>query len=109
MQSTRSHEIDNSSARVSEIQIVPVRPKDGVVGFASFVLNDSLYLGSIAIMTRPGGGYRLLYPTKRVIDSSISIFHPISRTFAGVIQDAVIGKFEGVMNEVHDEDFEPFK
>jgi len=42
--------------RLSEIQIIPIKPQNGLVGFASFVLDGSLYLGSIGIMTRPQGG-----------------------------------------------------
>lgn len=48
---------------ISEIQIIPVKPKNGLIGFASCVVNNQLYLGSIAIYTRPdGSGYRLVYP-----------------------------------------------
>jgi len=39
--------------RIKDIQIMPVKPRDGLIGFASFVLDDSLYLGSIGILTRP--------------------------------------------------------
>ena len=90
--------------KISEVQIVPIRPKDGVVGFASFLLDGWLYLGSVAIMTRPQGGYRLLYPTKKLADRSIPIYHPIRREIAQQIEQAVIEKFEDVMsrNDRHD-------
>ena len=42
--------------RVSEIQIIPIKPQNGLIAFASLVLNENLYLGSIGIMTRPKGG-----------------------------------------------------
>lgn len=85
--------------RLSEIQIVPIKPKDGLVGFASFVLDGNLYLGSIGIFTRPEGGYRLTYPTKKVGDRNINIFHPINREFAEAIEKEIIKKFEEVMNQ----------
>lgn len=84
--------------KLSEIQIIPIKPKNGLVAFASFVLGGSLYLGSIGIVTRPQGGYRLTYPTKKVGNRNINIFHPINKKFAEAIEKAVIKKFEDVMN-----------
>ena len=85
--------------KLSETQIIPIKPQNGLVGFASFVLNDSLYLGSIGIFTRPEGGYRLTYPTKKVGDRNINIFHPINKQFASQIESEIINKFEKVMNQ----------
>lgn len=83
--------------KISEIQIIPIKPQDGLVAFASFVLDDNLYLGSIGILTRPEGGYRLTYPTKKVGARNINIFHPINKEFSQSIEKEVIGKFEDVM------------
>lgn len=90
--------------KLSEIQIIPIKPKDGLVGFASFVLDGNLYLGSIGIFTRPEGGYRLTYPTKKVGDRNINIFHPINKEFASQIEVEIIKKFEEVMNRVKKND-----
>ena len=87
--------------QISEVQIVPIRPKDGIVAIASFVLDGWLYLGSVAIMTRPQGGYRLLYPTKKLADRNIPIYHPIRREIAQHIEQKVIERLEEVMNH-HD-------
>ena len=84
---------------ISEIQIVPIKPNNGLVGFTSFVLNGCLYLGSIGIYTRPQGGYRLTYPTKAIGTRNINIFHPINKKFAEAVERAVIKKFEEVMNQ----------
>lgn len=89
--------------KLSEIQIIPIKPQNGLVAFASFVLDNNLYLGSIGILTRPEGGYRLLYPTKKVGIRNINTFHPINKEFAQSIEKEVIGKFEDVMkNDRHD-------
>ena len=37
--------------KLTEIQIVPIKPVNGLVGFASFVFDDTLYLGSVGIFT----------------------------------------------------------
>jgi stage V sporulation protein G len=82
---------------VSEIEITPIKPNDGLVGFASVVFNDSFYLGSIGIFTRPKGGYRLTYPTRKGLGGSFNIFHPINKVVAEQIEQAVISKFEEVV------------
>ncbi len=84
--------------RLSEIQIIPIKPQNGLVAFASFVWDKSLYLGSIGIMTRPQGGYRLVYPTKKVADRNLNIFYPINRETAQLIESEVVKQFEEVMN-----------
>lgn len=84
--------------RLSEIQIIPIKPQNGLVAFASFVLDGNLYLGSIGIMTRPQGGYRLVYPTKKVADRNLNIFYPINRETAQLIESEVVKQFEEVMN-----------
>jgi len=85
--------------RLSEIQIIPIKPQNGLVAFASLVLDGNLYLGSIGIMTRPNGGYRLVYPTKKVADRNLNIFYPISREFALAVEQEVVKQFEDVMKK----------
>ena len=85
--------------QLSEIQIIPIKPQNGLVAFASFVLDGSLYLGSISIVTRPQGGYRLVYPTKKVADRNLNIFYPINKEFAQLVENEVVKQFEDVMNK----------
>ena len=88
--------------KLSEIQIIPIKPQNGLVAFASFVLDDNLYLGSIGIFTRPEGGYRLTYPTKKIGNRNINIFHPINKNFANKIETEIIKSFEEVMKKSDD-------
>ena len=83
---------------ISEIQIIPIKPKDGIAAFASFVLNEVFYLSSVAVMTRPQGGYRLVYPTKKIGDRSIGIYYPIKKDFSAQIEKDVIEQLEKVMS-----------
>ena len=64
--------------KISEVQVVPIKPQGGLVAFASFVIEDALYFSSVGIITRLSGGYRLVYPTKLVAGRTIDVFHPIS-------------------------------
>ena len=74
----------NMKTQITEIQIIPVKPNSGLVGFASFVYESSFYLGSIGIYTRPQGGYRLTYPTR----GNFNIYHPINKQIADEIEKA---------------------
>lgn len=86
------------SLKVSEINVVPVKPQNGLLAFASFVLEEAIYCGSVGIMNRPNGGYRLLYPTKQVAGHRFDIFHPITSEAGRAIEEAVLAKYEEVMN-----------
>lgn len=83
---------------INEVQIIPIKPINGLVGFASFVLNNSFYCGSIGIFTRPDGGLRLTYPTKKVGNKNINIFYPINKEMADFIEKEVINKFNEITN-----------
>lgn len=76
--------------KVSEVQIVPVKPDEGLIGFASCVVDDAFYIGSIAVFTRLGGGFRLVYPTKKIGERHLHYHHPISREASAAIEAAVL-------------------
>ena len=48
--------------KISEINIQLIKPVNGLVAFASVVLDDKIYLGSIGVHSRlDGTGYRHTY------------------------------------------------
>lgn len=83
---------------LSEINIVPIKPTNGLVAFASVVLDKQLYLGSIGIMTRPSGGYRLTYPTRKIGQSSLNIYFPIDKHFAQYVEWEILRRYDQVLN-----------
>jgi len=84
--------------KITEIQIIPIKPRDGLVAFASVVAGNSLYLGSIGVYTRiDGSGYRITYPTKKVGNRDIDIYHPINKEMSRAIEEAVISRAEEIM------------
>ena len=91
---------------ICEIQIIPIKPQNGLIAFASVVFEDSLYLGSIGVHKKLNSvGYRLTYPTKRVGDRDINIYHPINREISKAIEEAIINKAKEVFersNEIYD-------
>lgn len=84
--------------KLSEIQITPIKPIDGLVGFANLVFNDCLFLGNVAIFTRPEGGYRLSYPTKKIGNNNLYTFNPINRSLGKQFEKAIVEKFEEVIH-----------
>ena len=90
----------NQVLKISELQIIPVKPKDGLIAFASFVLDERYYVGSVAVFTRlASSGYRLAYPTKKVGEKNINIFHPITPEAGKVIEDVITEKVNELFNE----------
>ncbi len=85
--------------KITEIQITPIKPRDGLIAFASVVLENRLYLGSIGVYTRLNGtGYRITYPTKKIGDRNINIYHPINKETSKAIEKAIISKAEKILN-----------
>jgi len=90
--------------KITEVQIVPIKPKDGLVGFASVVLDGCFYLGSIGVHSRlDGSGLRLTYPTKKVGSENINIFHPLNILVSQEVEEAIFEKYKDLMNKVTNE------
>jgi DNA-binding cell septation regulator SpoVG len=88
--------------QVTEVDIVFVKPKNGLIAFASVVLDDQLYLSGIAIHSkRAGSGYRLTYPTRKVGESQFSLFHPIRKPVGLAIEQAIFERLKNVLSK-HD-------
>ena len=89
--------------KISDIEITPKLPRDGLVGFCSFVLNDAIYIGSVAIQTclNNGLGYRLVYPTRKTSKGDlIPCVYPINRQTGETIERAVLKEYKVLVEEV---------
>jgi len=88
--------------QVTEVDIAFVKPKDGLVAYASIVLDDQLYLSGIAVHRKlVGCGYRLTYPTRKVGDTQFNLFHPIRGPIGRAIEQAIFDKLKDVVSR-HD-------
>ncbi len=83
--------------KISDLQIIPIKPNNGMVGFASLVYDNNFCLSSMGIYTRPTGGYRITYPTKSNDGHSMNYFYPINKSISKVIEDAITSKYEEIM------------
>jgi len=91
------------SIRISNIEINLIRHRNGLVGFCSFVLNDSIYVGSVAIHNclKNDLGYRLVYPTRKAKNGDlISTVYPINRETGDAIERVVIAKYKAIVEAV---------
>ena len=86
--------------KITEIQIIPIKPREGLVAFASVVVENSLYLGSLGVYTRlDGSGYRITYPTKKIGEKNINIYHPINKETSKAIEEAIISEAEKILTQ----------
>lgn len=92
----------NPNLSLSEIQIIPVKPRDGLVAFCSFVLNGVFYIGDVRIVTRlDEPGYRLSYPFKILgtTGKKLHICHPLNSETEQFISKQVIAKYEELLEQ----------
>ena len=86
--------------KITEVQIIPIKPNNGLVAFASVVVENSLYVGSLGVYTRlNGSGYRITYPTKKIGDKDINIYHPINKETSKAIEEAIIPEAEKILTQ----------
>jgi DNA-binding cell septation regulator SpoVG len=87
---------------VTEVDIALVKPQEGLIAFASVVLDDQVYLGSIGVHRKlDGSGYRLTYPTRRLGERLVDVFHPIRRPIGVAIERAIVAKLKDVLSRGH--------
>ncbi len=86
--------------KISEVQIEFIKPFNGLIGFASLVIDGNLYVSSIAIHKKlHADGYRLTYPNK----GKFTLFHPINKQTSSEIERAVFEKLKDVMKKGNDQ------
>lgn len=76
---------------ISEIQIIPIKPNNGLIAFASFIVNESLFISSVAVYTRLNNpeSYRLVYPSKLVGNNQTNILYPLKKEVGEYIENEV--------------------
>jgi len=92
--------VNVSEIVLSETQIIPVKPRNGLIAFVSFVMNGSFYCSDIALYSRlDGSGYRIVYPDKVLANNTrLQVFHPISKEAAEAVEKPIFQAYEKLMN-----------
>ena len=79
-----------------EIQIIPIKPRDGLVAFSSIIFESSLYLGSIGVHTHLNGGeYRITIP--KIGERDMNIYHLINKETNKAIEKAIIAETKKIL------------
>ncbi|TAK92931.1 hypothetical protein EPO05_07395 [Patescibacteria group bacterium] len=93
-------ELDAAPTTVSEVTIIPIRATNGLVAFASCVIDNKLHLGGIGIYTKlEGEGYRLTYPNKKVGKNAIKLAYPINKEVGEAILNAISSEYEKLLTK----------
>lgn len=78
---------------ISEVNVTLIKPTDGLVAFASCVIDNNLYIGSLGVHKLLNGtGYRITYPTKLMGSRTLHYFHPVTRDANRLIEQAIVAK-----------------
>jgi DNA-binding cell septation regulator SpoVG len=97
-------EDDVKNIVINEINIVPVRPQNGLVAFASCAVCDAFYVGNIAVYTAFNHplGYRLVFPTKKLASGKqVACFYPFRKDVEDSVARAIVGKYVDLMGSFH--------
>ena len=87
--------------KISEINIFPITPRDGLLGFCNFIYNDEFYMGGIGVYSRPEGGIRLTYPYKKGDHTNIPLYYPINKEVGDNILKKVEEKYQEVIEKAY--------
>ena len=87
--------------KISEIVFYPITPTNkGLVCYVSFTYQNSIRINDIGIYTRPSGGYRLLYPIKKLANGKIiSSVYPITREIGKQIEDFLLNEYKKFLED----------
>jgi len=95
---------------LTEIEIYPIKPHEGLIGFVSFVLNEQFYVGNVGLHLRPSGEIRLLYPHKRLGNGKeVNCFHPITKSAGNKIIEQISNEYNALVNKSLNENVENTK
>lgn len=89
--------------QITEVNIDLIKPSNGLIGFASLVIDQGVYLSSIGIHKKLNGdGYRLTYPKKQ----DFSLFYPINKDASKYIEAMIFDKLNDVMSKVKNDRYD---
>ncbi|MGE4573293.1 septation protein SpoVG family protein [Parachlamydia sp.] len=83
---------------ITKVELLPIRPQNGLMAFACVEIDHQFYVNSIGVhKRRDGKGYRITYPTRKVGEQNLTIFHPTEPSLSKEIEEAICSKAEEVM------------
>lgn len=83
--------------KIKRVEIVPIRPFEGLIAFANVVLEEGLFLGSIGIHRKLDGGFRITFPSKKIGETNLCIYHPMNPEVSKEFETAICSRAEEVL------------
>jgi len=103
MDTTRFTEVEmrkEENLRVEEVEFVPIKPREGLIGFASCLVDRRFYFAGIGVHTVLNGeGLRITYPTRKVGDTNIPLYHPVNAEVGDTIRKAITRKVKELLGD----------
>ncbi len=85
---------------ITKVELLPIKPQNGLIAFACVEINRQFYISSIGVHKRRDGiGYRITYPTRKVGEQNLTIFHPTEPCLSKAIEQAICNKAEEMFGE----------
>ncbi len=78
--------------KIKKVEIVPIRPYEGLIAFANVELEEGLYLGSIGVHRKLDGGFRITFSIRKVGEANLCIYHPIKQEVSKEFETAICSK-----------------
>ena len=90
---------------VDEVNVTPVKPSNGLVAFASCVIDKKLFIGSLGVHKRlDGDGYRITFPTKVIGQKQLNYFYPITKAAGLAIERAIVARCNELFERSDEDD-----
>ena len=92
-----------SEINISEIQTVPIKAHQGLVAFASCLINNCIFIGNLAIYSCPqsASGFRIVYPTRKLKSGEqIQIVHPVTKEAGDIIERKIVEEYRKVIDKL---------
>lgn len=84
---------------ISNIQIMPTRPQNGLLAFASFDYGGMCHSNIAIHSDLKNGDYRLVYPTKRLKNGAeLRLFYPIDNRLGVKLRQALSNEYRRIMD-----------
>jgi DNA-binding cell septation regulator SpoVG len=81
-----------SEEMISDVQVIVIRPENGLCGFVKFTIYKKFVVGNVAIYSSPTSesGIRLVYPQKKLANGqAVNCFFPITKEAGEEVTSAV--------------------
>ncbi len=84
--------------KITAIDIHQVEAKNGLIGFANFLIDGAFAVNGVAIYTRPNSkGIRLVFPVRKLKNGKeVSLIHPISWEAGAKLEQIILLKLQEI-------------